>query len=108
MGEAGFEILLHREQGKDLAALRHIGDAALGAFERFEACDVSTLEQYLAAPRLELPDDGAQERRLADAIAAKEAADLARLDRERYLAQRLGGAVEHIEIADRERRHRPR
>ena len=42
--EAGLEIFLDREQRKDLAALRHIGDAAARALGRAELGDVAAVE----------------------------------------------------------------
>ncbi len=42
--EAGLEVLLDRQQRKDLAALRHIGDAAPRALVGLERGDVVALE----------------------------------------------------------------
>jgi hypothetical protein len=68
----------------------------------------SGFEHHFAVPREKLAHDGAQQGGLADAVASKKTADLAGFDAERDAAQRLGRAVKHIDLVDRERRHRPR
>ena len=47
-----------------------------------------------------LPDDGAQQRRLADAVAAENGEDAPGLRLDRDGAQRLRGAVEEIDAVD--------
>ena len=49
--EAGLEIFLDRQQRKDLAALRHLGDAAPGALVRPQRGDVVRLPSVMRAAR---------------------------------------------------------
>ena len=91
---AGLQVLAHGEQGEDLAALRHVRDAAARPVVGFQARDVAPVERDRARGDRPVTDDRAHQRGLADAVAAEHAGDLAlpRLDRD--AAQRLRGAVE--------------
>ena len=53
-------------------------------------------------------EDGADQRALAGAIGADDGDDLARRDIERHAVERLGVAVEEVEIAHRQHRAQPR
>src|SRR5262249_38881025 len=55
--KTGLEVLLDREQGKDFAALRHVGDAAPGALARPEPGDVDAVEPDRAAADGMLPGE---------------------------------------------------
>src|SRR6476620_11960362 len=81
--KSGLQILLDRQQRKNLAALRHEADAGPRALVRFEAGDVVPLKGDRTARYRVLPDHRAQQRGLADAVAAEHAGDLARLRRQR-------------------------
>ena len=98
--EAGLEIFLHRQQRKDLAALRHEADAAPRALVGFQPGDVVAVERDRAARNRVLADHRAQQRGLADAVAAEHAGHLARLGRQRDAAQRLRRAVVKADIVD--------
>src|SRR5262249_59071290 len=107
--ESGLEILLDREQWKDLAPLRHIGDAAPRPLVGLEPGDVRALPPNAAAAHRVLADERAQQARLADAVAAEHAGDLAGDGLQRHRAQRLRGAVVQIDGFDVEHAfYRPR
>src|SRR4051794_28712289 len=106
--EPGLEIFLDREQRKDLAALRHISDAAaraVGGLERSDIlavkADAATADRLLARERIEQAG-------LADAVAAEHAGHLAGLGDERDRAQRLCGAVMQIDGLGFKHHYRPR
>ncbi len=80
-GEAGLEILLHRQQGEYLAALGTKAMPRRPALVGAHAGDVLAVEQDLAAADGLVADDGAQQRALAHAVAAQHAGDLAALGR---------------------------
>src|SRR5262249_50415284 len=104
----GFEIFLDREQGKDFAALRHIGDAAAGTVGRLQLGDVGAVERDRTAADRMLAGERIEEGGLADAIASEHAGHLARLRRERHRTQRLCSAVVEIDGVDVEHNYRPR
>src|SRR5262249_40043806 len=104
----GFEIFLDREQGKDFAALRHIGDAAAGAVGRLQLGDVGAVERDRTAADRMLAGERIEEAGLADAVASEHAGHLARLRRERHRTQRLRSAVVEIDGVDLEHHYRPR
>jgi len=87
------EVLLDGEQREDVAALRHIGDAAARALVRLQRRDVVAFPDDAAGAHRMLADQRAQEAGLADAVAAEHAGDLAGLGMQRDRAQRLRGAV---------------
>src|SRR5215475_7443537 len=47
-GIARFQVLAHRQQGKDLPALRHVGHAEPGALVRFEPRDLAAIKDDAA------------------------------------------------------------
>src|SRR6185436_2697647 len=98
--EAGLEIFFHRQQRKNLAALRHEADTGPCALVRFETGDVVTFKGDRAARYRILADHRTQQRGLADAVAAEHAGHLARLRRQRDTAQRLRGAVVKADVVD--------
>src|SRR6185295_969112 len=98
--KSGLQILLDRQQRKNLAALRHEADSGPRALVRFEAGDVMTLQRDRTARYRVLPDHRAQQRGLADAVAAEHAGHLARLGRQRDAAQRLRRAVVEADVVD--------
>src|SRR5580700_6249528 len=95
--KAGAQVFLDREQGKDLAALRHIGDAASRPLRRFERGDVAAFPGDGAAAHRLLAGQRVEEAGFADAVAAEHASDLAGLRLERNRPQRLRGAVMQID-----------
>src|SRR5262249_13381271 len=106
-GIAGLEVLLNREQRENLAALRDIADPAPCALVGTHVRDVVAVKKDRSGTDGLVADDRAQERTLADAIAAKHARDLADLRRERHAAQGLGRAVVQIDALDREHALQP-
>jgi carbon monoxide dehydrogenase subunit G len=70
--------------------------------------DVAIAEADLAPGDRPLAGNGAQQRGLADAVAAEHAGHRAGPGLQRDAAQRLGGAVIQVETAHRQHAHRPR
>src|SRR5580700_7886771 len=95
--ETGAQIFLDREEGKDFAALRHIGDAAPRPLRRFERGDVAAFPGDGAAAHRLLAGQRIEETGLADAVPPQHAGDLARLRLERHRPQRLRRAVVQID-----------
>src|SRR5262245_12038797 len=95
--EPGLEVFLHGEQGKDLAALRHIGDAAARPLVGLEAGNVGAVEMDGAAAHRMLADQRPQQAGLAHPVAAEHTSHLAGRGGELDGAQRLGGAVVEVD-----------
>src|SRR5262245_47570604 len=95
--EPGLEILLHGEQRKNLAALRHVGDAAAGPLVGFQAGNVRFVEMNGPAAHMMVAGQRAQQAGLAHAVAAEHAGHLAGLGAKLDAAQRLRGAVVEID-----------
>src|SRR5580700_6822143 len=95
--KTGAQIFLDREQRKDFAALRHIGDAAPRPLRRFQRGDVAAFPGDGAAAHRLLAGQSIEQAGLADAVAPEHAGDLARLRLERHRPQRLRGAVVEID-----------
>src|SRR5215510_2254353 len=77
---ADLEMFAHAERGKDAAPLRHQAQAAPRDLVRGQARDVLAAEQNAAAARRREADDRADQRGLADAVAAEHRDDLATAD----------------------------
>src|SRR5712672_3185063 len=95
--EAGLEIFLDREQRKNLAALRHIGDAAARAVGGLERGDILAVEADAATADRLLAGQCIEQAGLADAVAAEHASYFARFGDERDRAQRLRSAVMQVD-----------
>ncbi len=67
-GEAGHQVLAHGEQRKNLAPLRHVAETRLGAQVAGKPGHVVVVPADRAGGDHVLADDGAQKRRLADAV----------------------------------------
>jgi hypothetical protein len=107
--ESRFQVLLDGKQGKDLAALRHIGDASTCPLVRPQPSEIEPIEGDRAAPDRMVTDHRAQQAGLADAVAAEHASYLAGLCLQRDGAQRLGGAIVEIDSVHIEHElHRPK
>ena len=65
---------------------------------RSHAAEHLSVEDDVAARNRLFADDGAEEARLADAVAAHEARNLAGLGLEGDVAERLGGAVVQVDV----------
>ena len=98
--KAGLEIFPHREQRKNFAPLRNVGDAAARPFVGRKRRDVGAIEADRAARHRMLAGKRIEQARLADPVAAEDARDFAGLRLERNRAQRLGGAVVQVEGVD--------
>src|SRR5262249_60003087 len=98
--KARFKVLIHREQRKDLAALRDESNAAPRPLIRLEVREVEAVERDRAGSDGILADRRAQQRRLADTVAAKHAGHLAGLGRDGDAAQRLRRAVIKTDVPD--------
>jgi hypothetical protein len=107
-GVAGYEVLAHRQERENLAPLRDIAKAGLGPQVRRHFRHVLVVPADRAGSRHVLPDDGAQERRLADAVAAENGQNTAGLRLDRHGPQRLRRAVEKIDSVDGQHGAEPR
>src|SRR5690606_2785523 len=97
-----------REVREDVPALGDVGDAVAGAAVDGDAVDRFVLETDLAAAVRQEPGDGPQRGGLADAVAAHEGDDFARLDFERDAAEDTGAGdvgFDGIEFEDGKRGH---
>src|SRR5229473_777426 len=104
---AHFEILQDAHVGEDLAALRHLAESQIADHMRRRSRDIAILEADRAARGLLHAEDGADERALAGAVGADDGDDLARGDVERDAVERLGVAVEEVELAHRQHGTQP-
>src|SRR5580658_5928269 len=98
--ETGAQIFLDREEGKDFAALRHIGDAAPRPLWRPQRGDVAAFPGDGTAAHRLLAGQRVEQAGLADAVPAEHAGDLAGLGLQRYGAQRLCSAVVELDGLD--------
>ena len=76
-GIAGHQVLAHGQQREDFAPLRHVANAAARAHVGRQPADLLVHPGDRARCDRLLADDGAQQRRLADAVAAEHAGDAA-------------------------------
>src|SRR6267142_584953 len=67
---AELEVVAHGQRGKELTALRHVGDAARDDLRRAEAVEPVAFELDAPGADRQEPADRAQGRRLAGAVAA--------------------------------------
>src|SRR5215472_10983945 len=100
------EVLAHGERRKDTAALGHEGHAAFHHAIRWPGRDVRSLETHATAAGRREPDDGADERGLAHAVATEDPQDLARLHTEGDALEYVAVAVVRVHVLDLE--HGPR
>ena len=105
--EADLEVLGDGELGEEPAALRHPGDALPGDVVGGQGVEAGGVEADLAGGDADEAHDRLQRRRLAGAVAAHQAEDLAGVDGEGEAAQDADRAVAGVEVLDRER-HGPR
>ena len=80
-GKAGLQVFAHRQQRKDVAALRHPGDAAPRAVVDRQPRDVGAFPADRARADRMRAGDRAQQAGLAHAVAAEQAGHRARLRR---------------------------
>ena len=96
------QVLGDRERGENLAPFRHLAEAKLADLVARPAGNVLPAIEDTAARGLEHAGDGADERGLAGAVGADDGRDRALLDCERDAVERLGVAVEDVEVFDRQ------
>ena len=75
---AHLQVLAHRHGREDVVLLRHVGEAAPADVAGGKPGDVGALQLDAAAARAEQAGDGLEQRRLAGAVRADDADDLAR------------------------------
>src|SRR5258706_386738 len=95
------EILGHGQAGEDVAVLRDVADAAPDDPVRREAGQLLVAETDRAAPADE-PENRAQRRRLADAVASEQRRDAALGHVERHALQNVRLPEIHVQVLDRE------
>jgi hypothetical protein len=102
VGQAHAQVLLHREAGEDLAALRHEAHAGARALVGRPAVDRLAVELDAAALDGHQAHDRLQQRGLAHAVAPEQHADLAERGREADVAQDVRAAVVLVDVLYRE------
>ena len=125
---AELEIVPHRELGEDVAALRHVGDAAREQVARLQVGDVGAVEARCGPDaRRQHAEHGLEHGRLAGAVRADHGGDGAARDREaravagssscrsrrrRRSSVRIASVakigLDHLRVAPHARRDRPR
>jgi diketogulonate reductase-like aldo/keto reductase len=101
-----FEVLGDGEPREDAALLGDEPDAALGGLDVAEVGDVHAAVRHRARPRFDRPEDGAERRRLPDAVPADERDDLALVDGRVHALEDARLAVPRLEVVEFEhRRH---
>src|SRR2546425_13313999 len=96
------EIFGDREGRKDLAAFRHLADAAIADAMARPAGDIGAAKQDASARGTMYAGDRADERAFSRAVRADNRDNGAFADLERHALERLGVAMEDIEAFDRE------
>ena len=101
---AHLEVLEHRHRREQPAVLRDDREAAADAVARRPRGDVLAVDAHGAVARPDDAEDRLQRRRLARRVAAEQADELARLDRDRQPLQDVDLAVvgvDRVELAGR-------
>src|SRR5262249_42853766 len=99
------EIFLNSQRRKYPPSLRDETHAATHCLERWRLGDLTPLEHDAAATRRIKADNRIDQRSLADAVAAKQAEDLALLEFQRQAMQNMRVAVIGVDVVDFEDRH---
>ena len=99
---AHLQVLLDRERGEDLAPLGDLADAEIADAVARLAGDVGAAEADAPGARRLDAGDGADQARLARAVGADDGDELALGRRQRDAVQRLGVAVEQVQLLDLE------
>ncbi len=92
------EVLVHRQRGEHPPSLRHEANAGFGDSLRRETADRPAEQADVAVARLQETHDGRDAGGLAGAVAAEEAQQAARPERERDAMQHMAVAVERIHL----------
>src|SRR5688572_16482067 len=101
---ADLEILHGRERWKELAPFGYLADAEITYDMRIESGDVAAGKENLAGARPFDAGNGADKRRLAGAVGADHACDLAFCNFQRDRRERLRIGVIKVEVSDFEQR----
>jgi hypothetical protein len=100
------QILEHAHPRKDPPPFRRLRNAAAGDQVRRQIGDIGAVEHHPSGPGPRLTENGHHQRRLAGAVGADQGDDLAAIDLDVDVAQRLDLAIEGIDPLDiQERRH---
>src|SRR6267143_5270617 len=91
---------MNRERRENPAALRHEADAAADDRVRRQIGDVVAVQDDAAGTNGSESDDGAAQRRLADAVSSDDRRDRASLHLKRDALQDVTIAVVRVEIGD--------
>jgi hypothetical protein len=95
---ADFEILFHRQISEDTPLLRHVTKPIPHDLMRGTCRDILAFEHDPPRPLRDEPDDRAERRRLAGAIAAEQRHDFPLADLEPDVEQDMRRAVMTVEI----------
>src|SRR5262249_56395183 len=101
-GDTEPQVLLDRELGKNAAARGNRGDTAAGDVCRARPDELAAVEAHGARSGPRRPHDRVQRRRLAGAVRADQADDLARVHLEREAANGVHRSVADVDALDRE------
>src|SRR5690348_18290247 len=101
---AKVEIFAYRHLAEQLARFRALHEAAAGDLRRCRAAQLLAVARDLAAVGQEARD-GVEQCGLAGAVETDDRDELALMDVDRDVLQRLRLAVEHADILDLEQRH---
>ena len=96
------DIFADRKVGDDLAALRHVGEAAAGAAEGRLAGNVAVVVSDRAVGPVGQPHDGLEQRGLAGAVAAQDGRDLADRHVEIDAVQHVAAVVKAVDLDELE------
>src|SRR5215813_4760640 len=98
--EAGAEVLEHGEQAEDPPLFGHPGDAERREAVCRHAVEVPSFERDPSARPAHEPHDCLECGRLADAVAADQADDLARPDLDRHAVEDVGLPVVSVDVVE--------
>src|SRR5262249_1550127 len=101
------EIFQHRHEGKDLAPLHHLRETELDDLVRLAPERLLALENDLAARLWDQTGNDRKQGGLARAVRADDGDDLALLDAQRDIRQRLNAAVIAVDVPNREQAETP-
>ena len=96
------EVLVDREIREEAPSFQHGGDARLDDGGSGEVVDAVSVELDGSPARLHQSQDGLHGGRFSAGVSPEQRDDLARLDGERNLLQRLDGPVERVDVSQLE------
>ena len=89
-----------RSEPEDAAVFRHVADTETGQAVRRQPDEITALERDRAGGGVHEAHDRLEGRRLADAVAAEQANDLARPDVDADAVEDVGLAVVRVDVAE--------